>query len=125
MKARHALLAAIAAGAVALVSATAVVRSAPEAVPGEITGLWTAEPSTWKEAAASGPTVQLSLSRRRGTHGNSQHSNAVALAELRGLTAEQMSAGASSVSFTLERDAGRFSFEGTFRRGDGAGHFTF
>src|SRR5207247_17227 len=30
-----------------------------------------------------------------------------------------------SVSFTLERDAGRFSFDGTFRRGEGAGHFTF
>jgi hypothetical protein len=125
MKARHALLAAIAAGAVALVSATAVVRSAPQAAPGDVTGLWTAEPATWKAPPASGPMVQLSLSRRRGTHGNSQHSRPVALAELRGLTADQMSAGASSVSFTLERDAGRFSFEGTFRRGEGAGHFTF
>ena len=29
------------------------------------------------------------------------------------------------MSFALERDAGRFSCEGTFRRGEGAGHFTF
>lgn len=125
MNARHALLVAIIAGGVALVSATAVVRSAPEAAGGDITGLWTAEPATWKSAPASGRMVQLTLSRRRGTHGNSQHSNPVALGDLRGLTADQLSAGASSVSFTLERDAGRFSFEGTFRRGEGAGHFTF
>lgn len=127
MKARNALLASAAAGAIALVSATAAVRSAPEpAVGGAITGTWTAEPATWKSAAATaGPFVPLSLSRRHGLHGNSQHSNPVALADLRGLTAEQMNAGSSSVSFTLDRDAGRFSFEGTFRRGEGAGHFTF
>ena len=126
MKARYALLASIAAGAVALVSATTAVRSAPEPAAGEaVTGTWTAEPATWKPAAGSGPQVQLSLSRRHGLHGNSQHSNPVALADLRGLTAEQMNAGSSSVSFTLDRDAGRFSFEGTFRRGEGAGHFTF
>ena len=127
MKARYAaLLVAALAGGGALVSATAVVRFAPGAAADDtITGLWTAEPATGKAASGSGPLVQLTLSRRRGTHGNSQHSNPVALAELRGLTADQMSAGASSVSFTLERDAGRFSFEGTFRRGEGAGHFTF
>jgi hypothetical protein len=126
MKAHHALLVAAVAGAAALVSATAAVRSAPGSGAGEaVTGLWTAEPATGKAAPGNGPLVQLALSRRRGTHGRSQHSNPVALAELRGLTAEQMSAGASSVSFTLERDAGRLSFEGTFRAGEGAGHFTF
>jgi hypothetical protein len=125
MKARHALLLAVVAGAVALVSAAAVVRSAGGASAGDITGTWTAEPANWKGASAGGPLVQLSLSRRRGTQGSSQHSNAVALAELRGLTADQMGAAASSVTFTLERDAGRFSFDGTFRRGEGAGHFTF
>jgi hypothetical protein len=126
MNARHALLAGIVAGGAALVSATAVVRSAPGAGPGDsITGLWTAEPATGNTASGGGPQVQLTLSRRRGMQGNSQHSSPVALAELRGLTADEMSAGASSVSFALERDAGRFSFEGTFRRGEGAGHFTF
>ena len=101
MNARYALLAAIVAGGAALVSATAVVRSAPG--PGDtITGLWTAEPAS--ERAASG-NVPLSLSRRRGTHGNSQHSSPVALAELRGLTADQISAGTSSVTFTMERVA--------------------
>src|SRR2546427_2501874 len=99
MKARHALLLAVVAGAAALVSAAAVVRSAGGASAGEaITGTWTAEPATWKAASAGGPLVQLSLSRRR-PHGSSQHSNPVALAELRGLTADQMGAGASSVSF--------------------------
>ena len=126
MNARHALLAGIVAGGAALVSATAVVRSAPGAGPGDsIAGLWTAEPATGKTASGGGPQVQLTLSRRRGMHDNSQHSSPVAVAELRGLTADQMSAGASSVSFALERDAGRFSFDGTFRRGEGAGHFTF
>src|SRR5712692_7518393 len=126
MKARSALLVAIVAGAAALVSGAAAVRSARRAGAGEgVSGLWTAEAATSKPAAAGGPMVQLTLSRRRGTHGSSQHSNPVALAELRGLTADQMSADASSVSFTLERDAGRFSFDGTFRRGEGAGHFTF
>src|SRR2546427_6523487 len=125
MKARYALLLAIVAGTVALVSAAAV-RSATGTGPREaITGTWTAESAAGKAASANGPLVQLSLSRRRGTHGSSQHSNPVALAELRGLTADQMSADASSVSFTLERDAGRFSFDGSFRRGEGAGHFTF
>ncbi len=75
MKARHALLASIAAGAVALVSAKTAVRSAPE------------------------PAAK-------------------------GLTAAQMDAGSSSASFTLDRDAGRVSFEGSFRGGEGAGHFT-
>ena len=126
MNARHALLAGIVAGGAALVSATAVVRSAPGAGPGDsITGLWTAEPATGKTASGGGPQVQLTLSRRRGMHDNSQHSSPVAVAELRGLTADQMSAGASSVSFALERDAGRFSFDGSFRGGEGAGHFTF
>jgi hypothetical protein len=126
MKARYALLLAVVAGAAALGSAAAVVRSADGASAGDaITGTWTAEPATGKAASAGGPLVQLSLGRRRGTHGNSQHSSPIALAELRGLTADQMSAGASSVTFTLERDAGRFSFDGTFRGGEGAGHFTF
>src|SRR5437899_1080311 len=126
MKARYALLLGTVAGAAVLGSAAAVVRSAGGAGAGDaLTGTWTAEPATWKAASAHGPLVQLSLSRRRGTHGNSQHSNPVALAELRGLTADQLGADASSASFTLERDAGRFSFEGTFRRGEGAGHFTF
>jgi len=125
MKARYALLLAVVAGTVALVSAAAV-RSATGTGPREaITGTWTAESAAGKAASANGPLVQLSLSRRRGTHGSSQHSNPVALAELRGLTADQMSADASSVSFTLERDAGRFSFDGSFHRGEGAGHFTF
>jgi hypothetical protein len=126
MKARYALLLAVVAGAAALGSAAAVVRSAGGASAGDaITGTWAAEPATWKAGSAGGPLVQLSLSRHRGAHGSSQHSNPVALAELRGLTADQMGAGASSVTFTLERDAGRFSFDGTFRRGEGAGHFTF
>ena len=127
MKARPPLLIAVVAGTAALVSAVVAVRSAGGASAGEaaLTGTWTAEPATWKAASAPGPLVQLSLSRRRGTHGGSQHSNPVALAELRGLPADQMSADASSVSFTLERDAGRFAFDGTFRRGEGAGHFTF
>ena len=127
MKARPPLLIAVVAGTAALVSAVVAVRSAGGASAGDaaLTGTWTAEPATGKAAAAPGPLVQLSLSRRRGTNGSSQHSNPVALAELRGLTADQMSADASSVSFTLERDAGRFAFDGTFRRGEGAGHFTF
>jgi hypothetical protein len=122
MKAPHALLIALATGGAALVSATVVVRSAA----GEpITGLWTVEPATWKSSSAKGPLVQLGLSRRQGRHGHSNHSNAVALADLNGLTAEQTSASSASVSFSMERDAGRFAFEGTFRRGAGAGHFTF
>ncbi len=126
MKARYALLASIVAGAAALVSATTAVRSAPEPVTGEaITGTWTAEPATWKPTAGGGSDVQLSLRRRRGLHGSSQHSNPVALADLHGLTSEQMAGDGSVVSFTMDRDAGRFAFEGSFRRGEGAGHFTF
>jgi hypothetical protein len=43
-----------------------------------------------------------------------------------GLTADQIHAETSTpVRFTLEREAGRVSFEGSFRAGRGAGHFTF
>jgi len=120
MKARHALLAALVTGAAALVSATAAVRSSDPDGDSLIRGTWSAEPGRGKTAAL-GPQLQLSLHRGH----NSTNSHAVALADLKGLSAEQANADGGPVTFALERDAGQLAFEGTFRRGEGAGHFTF
>jgi hypothetical protein len=122
MKARHALLVALVTGAAALATAAAAIRSADGMAEGPVTGTWSAEPAS--KGATRGPLVQLSLHRGRGSH-ESSHSHPVALAELKGLTADQMNADGAAVTFVLERDAGRLAFEGTFRRGEGAGHFTF
>jgi len=47
-------------------------------------------------------------------------------AELRGLSDDAVNASVSTpVSFTLDREAGRFAFEGVFRDGRGAGHYDF
>jgi hypothetical protein len=89
-----------------------------------IRGVWTADRSKWK--VASGGTavfVQLSL-RRTGPHGNWDSSHPVLLSELPGLTEAQLDTTAD-VRFSWKRDAGTFVLDGSFRDGDGAGHYVF
>ena len=74
--------------------------------------------------------LQLSLRYRRESEGNHFSYNntgfRITLDQLVGLTRDQMmSASGTNVSFQLKRDAGTFNFEGWFKQGNGAGHFTF
>jgi hypothetical protein len=66
--------------------------------------------------------IQLGISRDVHQHS----SNTMPLAAFSGLTTSQIHAAATTpVRFTLAREAGTATFEGTFRNGKGAGQMTF
>jgi len=71
-----------------------------------------------------GDSIHLKLAYRKSSTrwewGNDQP-----VADLRGLTAEQLHATYSSVAFTMQRDAGTFSFDGSLTLGLGRGEFRF
>ncbi len=86
-----------------------------------------AEPlkGTWRlNNWVPGDAIYLKLSYRKASTrwewGNDQP-----LADLPGLTAEQRHSPYSSVAFTLQRDAGTFSFEGSLTLGLGGGKYQF
>lgn len=83
----------------------------------DIEGAWTATDSDKKPGK-----MYFSLHRGRH-HQNGTTFNASAFT---GLTAAQISATTSTpVRFELRREAGTVAFEGTFRKGNGAGQFAF
>ena len=71
-----------------------------------------------------GDDVQLSMTRRDGDS-RWVMSTGFPIAELKGLTREQLRAMHGNVAFKLERDAGTFTFEGTTTLGVGSGSFRF
>src|SRR6266540_1128817 len=88
--------------------------------PAPITGQWIIESGT------SGDQVQLTLHRTFGKSGNSTNSSSYPMNNLKGLSRAQMeSAQGSPVQFEMVRDAGTLACEGYFKRGNGAGSFTF
>ena len=84
-------------------------------VNAEVRGTWTVDHS-WK---SDGGTVQLSLNR---PHHN--FSSSFPISALTGLTADQVES-QGDVRFELRREAGVIAFDGSFLRGEGAGHFVF
>ena len=87
-----------------------------DAAPAE--GTWTL--NNW----AAHDSVRMTLSYRKGstrwTWGSSQE-----LADLKGLSSEQLHAMSTPATFALERDPGVFFFKGTLVFGVGRGEYTF
>jgi len=80
-------------------------------------GMWTA--STWSVKDIE--RIQLNMTREHSNWGQD-----FKIAAFEGLSRAQMtSASDVPVKFALRRDAGTISFDGSFRDGEGAGHFTF
>jgi hypothetical protein len=80
-------------------------------------GMWTA--STWSVKDIE--RIQLNMTREHSNWGQD-----FKIASFEGLSRAQMtSASDVPVKFALRRDAGTISFDGSFRDGEGAGHFTF
>jgi hypothetical protein len=86
------------------------------AARGDLGGAWTA--TTGKR-----PDGRLQLQLHRG-HDNTGQT--MKIADFTGLSAAQVaSAAATPVTFSLRREAGTVSFEGSFRAGSGSGTFVF
>jgi hypothetical protein len=100
-------------------------RAATATTADPLRGTWTAERARWHvEGGGTATLVELMLRQTRST-GSSSHSLTLPLEELAGLTPAQLDAAAADARFTWTRDAGRFTLEGRFEAGSGAGHFTF
>lgn len=82
----------------------------------DLRGGWTAT-----RAKGAPGMVHVQLSRDHDNHGQTMD-----LADFTGLTAAQVAATAATpVSFSLRREAGTVTLDGTFRNGSGGGEFTF
>lgn len=83
----------------------------------EVNGSWTATTDDVKDGR-----IQLNITRRK----NWNMGNTFSLSRFQGLSSAQINAAAQTpVQFQLRSEAGTVDFEGVFRGGDGAGHFTF
>jgi len=104
-------------GGILLCAGSFLIAGASDAPP-RFQGTWSL--SNW----TSGDSLRLTMKyHARNTHwewGSSQP-----IADLRGLTFDQLHAARSAVKFTLERDAGTFAFEGAVMLGIGLGDYRF
>jgi hypothetical protein len=81
----------------------------------QIEGRWTLD-------ARENGEMQINLSYER----NSNWGHSIDRADLEGLTDAQINSATSTpVAFRVQREAGLFEMEGSFRAGEGAGHFRF
>ena len=90
-----------------------------QAAQGAITGEWVADFNR-KDV----DEVQFTIIRRTARGGNHTSSSGFAISEFQGLTREQAFGARTDARFRLVREAGTFDFEGSFREGKGAGHWT-
>jgi hypothetical protein len=82
-----------------------------------IRGMWTA--STWSTKDTD--RIQLNMTREHSNWGQD-----FKISSFDGLSRAQIgSASDAPVRFAMRRDAGTIAFDGSFRDGEGAGHFTF
>jgi hypothetical protein len=100
---------------VLIVALTFLLAAAVRAEP--LRGMWTA--STWSVKDIE--RIQLNMNREHSNWGQD-----FKISAFEGLSRAQItSASDAPVKFALRRDAGTISFDGSFRDGEGAGHFTF
>lgn len=94
--------------------------SAAEAAdePKPLTGTWSL--NNW----IPGDSVHLTMTYRNAAT-RWQWGNDQPMTDLHGLTADQLHSTHASVAFTLQRDAGTFTFEGTLMLGIGRGDYRF
>jgi hypothetical protein len=78
-------------------------------------------PGTWAIWPAEAGKMHLKLNDRA----DSSYSSTIAIARLEGLTPAALSGAGGVTQFSIRRDAGTFTFEGTFRSGIGAGTYVF
>ncbi|HEX8492195.1 MAG TPA: hypothetical protein VF658_05085 [Pyrinomonadaceae bacterium] len=93
--------------------------SAAQAAQDAITGEWVADFNR-----KNADEVQFTIMRRSARGGNHSSSDGIRLSEFQGLSREQAFGARADVRFRLVREAGTFEFEGSFREGKGAGHWT-
>ena len=121
-----ALLVPLAAAEATMVPAQAAATFAPpatmQAAPGATGPAQQALPGTWEiRPSDTARIVQLRLAESR----NSSHGSTIAVEQLEGLSPSLLSGAGGAARFSIRRDAGTFTFEGTFRSGIGAGTYTF
>lgn len=105
------------AGGILICAGTFLIARASED-PKRFEGRWTI--NNW----TPGDSLQLSMKYHAGTT-RWQWGSSQPIADLHGLTLEQLHAPRTAVKFTLERDAGTFAFEGTVTLGVGSGDYRF
>lgn len=84
-------------------------------------GMWTA--STWsgRDSVRDVERIQVNMNREHSNWGQD-----FKISAFEGLSRAQITSATDvPVKFALRRDAGTISFDGSFRDGEGAGHFTF
>jgi hypothetical protein len=100
-----------------LLLAVALSAGLAGAASAEIHGSWTAVLDSERP-----DRMYMNITRKMWQH----NGNTMKLADFAGLTREQAESDTQVlVQFKIARDAGTIAFEGTFKRGDGAGQFSF
>lgn len=104
---------------VGLFALSSIIVASSPAPQASITGEWTAQLSKNR-------SDKINLNMQRGADKVNRHTvgSDISIAELQGLTSDQMFQEKADVRFRLVREAGAFEFEGTFRQGKGAGVWT-